>query len=242
MWWHYIDDVGNLPLMKKAVQIERRRDALRSFMEARELKPKPWAERAGVNPNSLYNFLNGHSSSLDEETYEKLASTEHVPVFALKGDQPVHKIPSALNVVGSVQAGRWSEAMVWDEERRYPIAHPLPPKWARFAFGLEVAGTSMNLVYPESSILICVNLSDCGVPLSGGQRVIVQRTKRDGLVEATVKELVIDGQGKQWLWPRSSDPQFQTPWNPESAGPAIKKIEIVAVVVASFRPEITLDA
>jgi SOS-response transcriptional repressor LexA len=238
MWWHYMDGVGNLPLMKKAVQIERRRKALRAFMEARSLKPKPWAERAKVNPNSLYNFLNGHSQSLDEETYEKLASSEHVPVFALKGDQPIHKIASAINVVGSVQAGRWSEAMLWDEGERYPIAQTLPEKWAKIAFGLEVLGNSMNLIYPESSVVVCVNLPDYGKPLISGQRVVVQRTKKDGLVEATVKELVIDGQGRQWLWPRSNDPQFQTPWNPDGAGPNIRKIEVVAVVVGSYRPEI----
>lgn len=238
MCWRVFPPAGTLPGMKKASVSERRRTALQAYIVANVPKVKPWAEKAGVKPNSIYNFLKGRTQSLDEETYEKLASADHVPVFALKGDQPVHKIASTMKVVGSVQAGRWSEAMVWDEERHYTISFPIAEKYRKVAFGLEIVGTSMNLVYGEGTIAICVNLSDFHDQLKSGNKVVVQRTKKDGLVEATVKELVIDGAGKQWLWPRSSDPQFQTPWNADQAGANIQKVEIVAVVVAAWTPQI----
>ena len=42
-------------------------------------------------------------------------------------------------------------------------------------------------------------------------RVIVQRRNADGLFEATLKEYVVDEHGKKWLWPRSYDPEHQSP-------------------------------
>jgi phage repressor protein C with HTH and peptisase S24 domain len=141
-----------------------------------------------------------------------------------------------LYVVGKVAAGVFSEQWRKPESDweaftgRSDITAPLKDR-----FGLEVAGDSMNLVYPEGAILECVwYFGD--EPIPNGKRVIVQRTKKNGTLEATVKELVRDGDGIEWLVPRSSNPVHQA-FRGDQPGEGITRVEIIAVVVASIRPE-----
>ena len=44
------------------------RENLISFMDARGLKPHPWATKAGIRSSTLYNFLAGKSASLSSDT------------------------------------------------------------------------------------------------------------------------------------------------------------------------------
>ena len=141
-----------------------------------------------------------------------------------------------LYVVGEVEAGAFKEAWRRDETDweaftgRPDVDAPLKDR-----FGLEVSGDSMNLVYPEGTILECVwYFGDEVIP--DGKRVIVQRTKRDGTLEATVKELVRDEAGVEWLVPRSSNPVHQA-FRGDQPGEGIVSVEIIARVVASIRLE-----
>lgn len=141
-----------------------------------------------------------------------------------------------LYVVGSVAAGVFSEQWRRDESQweaftgRPDVAAPLKDR-----FGLEVVGDSMNLLYPEGTILECVwYFGDEVIP--SGKRVIVQRTRDDGALEATVKELVRDEDGVEWLVPRSSNPVHQA-FRGDQPGEGITRVEIIARVVASIRPE-----
>jgi transcriptional regulator with XRE-family HTH domain len=148
----------------------------------------------------------------------------------------VTELGPRLFVVGEVAAGVFKEAWKRDEADweaftgRPGVVAPL-----RDRFGLVVAGDSMNLLYPPGTILECVNYFG-DEPIPNGKRVIVQRTKRDGTVEATVKELVRDADGIEWLVPRSSNPVHQA-FRGDSPGPGIARVEIIAIVVASIRPE-----
>lgn len=141
-----------------------------------------------------------------------------------------------LYVVGEVEAGQYREALRRDESEwqaftgRPDVAAPLKDR-----FGLAVSGDSMNLVYPEGTILECVwYFGDEAIP--DGKRVIVQRTKRDGTLEATVKELVRDEAGIEWLVPRSSNPAHQA-FRGDQPGEGFVAVEVIARVVASIRPE-----
>lgn len=151
------------------------------------------------------------------------------------GDTVVELGPS-LYVVGAVAAGVFSEQWRWDESEwrsftgRSDIRAPMKDR-----FGLEVSGDSMNLVYPEGTILECVwYFGDEIIP--SGKRVIVQRTRKDGQLEATVKELVRDEDGVEWLVPRSSNPVHQAV-RADRPPEGIKRVEIIARVVASTRLE-----
>lgn len=134
-----------------------------------------------------------------------------------------------LTVRGYVQGGHWQEASEWPPEDWRTIAAPAESE--RYPgiplFGLEVRGTSMNEVFPEGTILGCINLIHHPVNVTPGKFVIVERTNESGEVEATVKEIDQDAEGSTWLVPRSTDPRFKTPVKLDEG----EKVRIVALVV-----------
>lgn len=138
---------------------------------------------------------------------------------------------------GSVAAGVFKEAWEVDPDDwemfigRADIRAPL-----RERFGLVTVGNSMSEVYPEGTLLECLYYhGDREIP--SGKRVIVIRTRIDGAVEATVKELVRGDDGIEWLVPRSSDPSFKAFRGDRPDDPEIARVEIIATVVASTRIE-----
>ncbi len=213
-----------------------RREILRRFIKQRGLKISQWAKRAGVGENSIYNFLNGHSDSLDLRTYAKLARAEEVPTWRLSGDQPEAPSPTSLWVVGSVEAGAFREAVEWDESLWYAVDVPVPDRFRKLAKALEVRGTSMNLEYPEGSIAVWVDVMDSRAP-AHEDHVIVYSYAADDSIEATVKELRIVN-GKRWLWPRSSDPAHQAPIDADNPPSHVARIEIKGLVLGGYKPRI----
>ena len=227
---------------------ERRREALRRFMAARNLKLADWAKRAGLpTSNAITNFLNYKSESLNVDTYQQLARAESVSVSELIGDAygPVAREFRTVYIRGSVQAGAWNEAVEWPRQEWTAVSLPLHDIADSVTpFALRVAGTSMNLLYREGDILVCVSLYDFHRPLRTGDRVIVQRRSREGFYEATCKEYRDVG-GTVWLWPRSDDPEHQAPIRMPS-GPddppradGVEDVRITGVVVKSVRDETT---
>lgn len=161
------------------------------------------------------------------------------PEWLLYGKVPadnVIELGPRLFVVGEVAAGVFKEAWKRDEEDWEAFTgRPGVDAPMRERFGLLVTGDSMNDPYPEGTILECVNYyGDYEIP--SGKRVIVQRTKLDGTLEATVKELVRDSDGIEWLVPRSKNPVHQA-FRGDEPGPGIARVEIIAIVVASTRLE-----
>jgi SOS-response transcriptional repressor LexA len=213
---------------------DERREILRRFIKERGLKIARWAKLAGVDKNSIYNFLNEHSQSLDLRTYAKLARAAASPVWRLTGDEPEPPSPTSIWVVGSVEAGAFREAVELDQSLWFAVDIPVPPRFAGKAKALQVHGSSMNADYPQGSIAIWVEVLDYRPPRSGDD-VIVYSYQHDGKVEATLKELRADDEGKMWLWPRSHDPHHQTPIDASSPPESIKEIEIKGIVIGCYR-------
>jgi phage repressor protein C with HTH and peptisase S24 domain len=213
-----------------------RRDILRAFMREQSLKAGPWAKRSHVSQNSLYNFLNGHSESLDSVTYAKLARTAEVPVWRLTGELPEAPSPTSVWVAGYVEAGAFRDAIEWDRSRWYGVDVPIPRRFQGRAKALETRGPSMNRVYPEGTIVMWVETLDFRAA-KDGDRVIVYRYRDDDAVEATVKTLR-QTDGKAWLWPESYDPMHQAPVDTDDPGSDCKSIEIRGIVIGSYRPEV----
>lgn len=211
-----------------------RRDILRAFIKERGLKIARWAKDSGVDKNSIYNFLNGHSNALDPRTYAKLARSAEVPAWKLSGDAPERPSPTSIWVSGYVEAGNFVEAAEWDRSRWYSVDVPVPDRFRRRAKALEVRGFSMDLEYQPGAVVVWVDFLDFRPPRHG-DHVIVYSYCRAGKVEATVKELRIDDDGHRWLWPRSTKPEHQQPIEIDSPGDEIESIEIKGIVIGDYR-------
>jgi SOS-response transcriptional repressor LexA len=197
------------------------------------------AEAMGVSVPTYIQHENG-TRGFPAKRAERYARFFRVkPEWLLYGkisEANVVELGPRLFVVGKVAAGVFSEQWKKPEDEweaftgRADVKAPMKDR-----FGLQVAGDSMSLIYPEGTILECVwYFGDSVIP--NGKRVIVQRTKRDGTLEATVKELVRDEAGVEWLVPRSSNPVHQA-FRGDQPGEGIKRVEIIAIVVASMRLE-----
>lgn len=201
---------------------------------------KAAAEAMGVPPATYIQHENG-ARGLPAGRAERYAKFFRVrPEWLLYGKASPDKVVELgpqLFVIGEVAAGVFKEAwkMPPDEWEsftgRADIAAPIQRR-----FGLRVVGDSMDQLYPVGTILECVEY-DGLEPVASGKRVIVQRTKVDGTVEATVKELVRDEQGVEWLVPRSSNPRHVAWRGDQPDSSDITRIEIMATVVASIRVE-----
>lgn len=175
-----------------------------------------------------------------EVTPADLLPVDRIPPVE-SGVEPHPAAFVTLEVRGQVQAGYWLEALERPSDDWEVV--PVPrPDGHRVYFGLRVRGESMNLEYPEGTILVCVPYADYDHRVGTGDHVIVRRRHPEtGLFECTVKELRIDERRRSWLWPRSTHPEHQTPllWprTPAEIADAAgaPDTEVIAVVVADYR-------
>jgi transcriptional regulator with XRE-family HTH domain len=202
-------------LLKK--RIEERLDAL-------GLSARKASMRAGLHPDAIRNITRGKSNNPLTGTLTALARVLDVPLEFLTeaadkdGGIEAQRPPrgavqlSAIPVRGFVQAGNWREAIEWDASSWYSLTVPADERYPGVdRFGLEVRGTSMDRLYPEGTILVCVRFMDLVRMPKPGERVICLRRSVTGEMEATVKEYQVDEKGRHVLWPRSHDPEHQQP-------------------------------
>ena len=225
----------------------QRRAAFKRVMEELDEKPASWAKSAGLpNANALYNFLNGRSDSLSTATLEALASCKNLTVSQVVGETAIRsRVNTAdVEVRGEVQAGVWKEALELPLEDRFRITTVIEPaQYRQKAYGLRNCGNSMNEFYADGDILICVSIWDLDDAILHEDHVIVHRVDKNGLHEATCKEVRVDDSGRGWLVARSSDPEFQEraipiPWPYDPDQPAedgTEAVQITAVVIGSHR-------
>ena len=141
-----------------------------------------------------------------------------------------------IHLVGEVQAGKWV-APNSDGFGEDAFDIPLPQVYDGLSpYALRVVGQSMNLVYPEGTILICCHIEKLDEEPIPGKRYIIEDIDPAGDVETTVKELVMDDAGRPWAWPRSSHPQYQTPLALDQ-GRDGHTIRVAARVIFALRPE-----
>jgi transcriptional regulator with XRE-family HTH domain len=192
------------------------------------------AEMIGVGQPTIQRWESGKREP-DLDQLVNLALTLGVEPSALIDQNIAAPLGPRLYVKGDVAAGLWRPAFEWPEDdwlsfngRADVVAERL------HRFGLRVVGDSMDRTYPDGTIVECVSLfgSAEAVP---GKNVVVVRTNDNGEVEATVKKLV-ESEGELWLVPDSTNPAH-LPIKMSEPEPGIAETRIVAVVVASIRPE-----
>lgn len=121
--------------------------------------------------------------------------------------------PSTLPIRDRVQAGAWLQADDTDqaEPRRYPFARdprfPHADQWLSEVFGDSVD----RLGIFDGDLVLCVDFGQAGVALQTDQLVEVERIRFGGqLRELSIKQVELTPSGPI-LWPRSSNPRWQTP-------------------------------
>lgn len=218
------------------------------------------AREAGVSTTTITRFLHfpvKHTVSLTTlakvdaavesfisripDSIEKIKASLAYQSAAIQAHQeplePISNGMISVKVSGFVQAGYFTDALEIPEWEQQTIILPRPDNHAKH-FGLRVRGDSMNQVFPEGTILVCVPIQLYDFELQNGDYVIVERFQND-LVEATVKEIRQDGDKNVWLWPRSDNPQHQAPIklprNGDAPDSGDDEIRVVAVVVADYR-------
>jgi len=135
-----------------------------------------------------------------------------------------------VGVIGEVRAGAFAEI---------PDEQPTPwefvpvnlPEYARASlYALYVVGRSMDRFYPDGSAVVVCPTAEAGI--REGDHVVV-RVRKGSMVETTLKEVVVANQGVE-LWPRSTDPAYQTPIRLHTLRGSDEGPEIIGVVVGSF--------
>lgn len=144
---------------------------------------------------------------------------------------------AGLPLLGSIQAGHWLETTYQEEEAEPEMVQVARDPRFPFArqYALRVVGDSMDLDYPDGSVVTCVDFAESGLPLSEGMTVHVERQRAGGqLVEVTLK-FVERRKGTLCLVPHSSNPKHQA--FPVNSGPKDDTAVITrGIVTGGWRP------
>jgi SOS-response transcriptional repressor LexA len=245
---NYTSRINSCKYMQMSYDPEKTREAIKNYMEEHKLSATSWALDSGLSRSTLIAFLNKSNNSITNRTLSALAQNQGISIAQLIGEKN-QSSPNEIdwskvdkiNVIGSVQAGAFKEALEWPQEERYVTAFAGNLlKYKNIAkYGLEVKGDSMNMLYPEGSILACISTIQNPIEFKTGQRVIVERRNKEGFHEATVKEInFVDG--NCWLMPKSTNP-IHAPirLSPNGDGHEDDQdTKITGLVIGSYQPEI----
>lgn len=231
---HYVDEMNQTP-----------GERLRELRKSAGLSAADLAERVGRSEGAVRNQengTNGISAPLAAKYAVALRSTAAFILYGTSGGNTsqtdnlgaktgLKPVSRDIPVVGIVSAGLWRETGLnaITEASEY-IALDVEGYERATLTALKVEGNSMNLHYPAGRYIVVAPVAEAGV--RAGDHVVVER-RRAGLVEITVKELVIEGD-RQALWPRSSDPAFKTPIYITGDEHDQDAPQIIAVVVADY--------
>jgi len=204
---------------------------IRMLRESLGLNQAELAKKLDVKQASVSRWET-ERGGLDAENTAKLAKLAGTTVEELLYGN-LGRPKNEIMVIGAVAAGNWVETIEWDESEQYSTGITLPPKISVLPLqGFEVRGPSMNLIYPDGTVVYVAPIHSLpGAPKSG-QIVLVMRQDHHGLTECTLKEYVVDGDGKKWLRPRSDSLEHQTPIN--YTGGDVASVKITGVVVAAL--------
>jgi SOS-response transcriptional repressor LexA len=199
-----------------------------------------------VNLQTYYSHESG-ASGLRAPVAEKYARKFKVSLTWLltgqgeispNGAEPYEIEVAGLPLLGTIQAGHWLEttdAIEGANKEMVPVVKdPRFPHAKQYA--LRVVGDSMDLDYPDGSIVTCVDFADSGLALVDGMLLHVERQRAGGqLLEITLKA-VERRRGNIFLVPHSSNPKHQA----FSLNGSDSDTEVIArgVVIGGYSPRV----
>lgn len=192
------------------------------------------AEAVGVSQPSVRKWESGGAP--DRTRIPAIARVLEVDKIWLEFGEGNANVKDALTTtvycIGKVQAGEWVEAVENPRDEWETLYAPVDPRYPSIPrFALKVVGDSMDQIMPDGTYAICASLEEIGRPPKDGEFVVIERRRKDGLVEGTIKQFVMDADGKAWLWPRSTRPEYQ---QPVRYGTRNDETVLVTAVVLSF--------
>ena len=226
--------------MDKEEQKKIAGERIKAFRLELGMKQKPFAEFLGFDEDkqsTISKWEKGRQLPGSEHT-ARLAQMSGRPPIWFSGLDPVSvNDPESrlFPMVGEIQAGSWKEAIELEPDDRELVALPSAlavPPYVMKAF--VVRGTSMDRIYPDGSIVFIATLHQNRITPVHGDIVMVQRQDNHGLYEATLKELVVDEDGRRWLWPRSHDPEHQSPLSIHDGRDPSTDVIILGIVAAAI--------
>lgn len=196
-------------------------------------RTQEWLAAAlGVHFQTINRWANAQTDLTWTQAVQ-IAEKLHVDPLAVFAPIPMTR---RVTVCGALQAGLWTRSFDWPDDECYEIGIPDEPRYASATlYGAEIRGESMNLVYPDRSVVVLERGVFGPRDLTAGARYHVEMQRRDGSVENTLKGVRASGDGSIWLVPESSDPAFQAPVKAVSGDG--EHISIVGRVISSYRPE-----
>lgn len=195
-------------------QAERRRDAIRGFMDARRLTANQWCTSAKVPAASLYNFLRGDSKSLSQQTLEKLAKEQCVSIAELLSEDiasPARGV-STVSVIGQITEGSWFADFTWlemAEDAKFKISVPLL-RSAEGAAGFVLRDESYDQLMPDGTIVVVAPINNFHTSVKDGDHVMYHR-REGNKVERGLRQLKIVSANTAQLVSHSSVPEYYPP-------------------------------
>lgn len=206
--------------------------SIAKFRKARGLSQSRLAELMEVEQPTIQRWESGSRRPSAQRMVE-LARVFGVNASELFSEgEPVALGPSIF-LKGEVAAGQWAETYkLPEDEWKAFTGRPDIAASMEHRFSLRVVDEVADQIYPPGTVLECVS-TEANIELSSGKRVIVVRTREDGLCEAVIREYFVDGEGVEWLLPKSKNPSLQTPMRLDQPESGIVETRIAAIVVGA---------
>lgn len=201
---------------------------VRELRRRRGWKQIDLARHIGVTQATISRWENGEQDP-DSKHFLKLADLSGDDVFHA-GVSGVHLI-SQIFILGEAHCNVWTDNVWYGQFERFAIELPSHPKHAGIQlFAVYLRDDSMNQFYNNGSILLCKALElDANAPTSGA-RILVEERDAVGIQRLYVRELVVMPDGSRWLWPRSTDPDYQVPTAVSEHGNMTLKARVVGYI------------
>lgn len=216
------------------------KELLQKALEEEGKKAAPFALEIGRDKDFIADYLKGRKKSFKLEDAQRIAAGLRRPLESLtraSGSRKTAPEPAyGLEVVGKVSAGIYRDITIEDQDYNRPrISFAKDLRWPHAKqYALEVEGDSMDELFPDGSTVVCVDFIGSGMSLKEGMPVHVERYMMGGqLVEATLKEVGRDSNGRLCLFPRSSNPVHK-PLVISADGDG--EVKVRGVVIGEWKP------
>lgn len=232
-------DVGE-PSEKSQAQATR--EWMQSIVDG-GLSVAEWAKRSGVARSTIFRALKPtYEFMTSSRTLAKLAESagREPPALPSQPAADVRIVPQFLPVRYRVQAGLWYEVGSEEPISDFDYAVGPNPRFGNWPQWLEeVVGDSVNEAIPHKHLAHVVDAVEMGYEAQEGDFVVVERRRDGGATrERTIKQVVITGDGKIQLWPRSTNPKWSEPVELSNGAREGEYVEvaIVGLVIGSYNP------